>query len=128
MSNGGREYIKRRRLRLYREQKGKCYYCKCQMSLELEIPKHRKAPLDQCTIEHLFDRFDPRRGKVKGQACWVAACWKCNNERSQRRCREFIEQQRMKSGRLPTIKGVVVRPRADSEQTTPRAAEGREGV
>lgn len=76
-STNGR--LKRRRKRLFHEQGGKCYWCRCQMVLPKGFIKY--PPPNQATIDHLDDRFSELRGTLGGQERTVVACRKCNNKR-----------------------------------------------
>ena len=79
MSAKTREKIRRRRTFLYYLQDGKCYYCK-EVMWNGGYDTVLKTPVEnQCTLEHLYPRGHPLRGKTKEAT--VAACWKCNNER-----------------------------------------------
>ena len=72
----------RKRVRLYFEQGGLCYYCREEMWLQ-RMPAQIEGPLPKklCTFEHLDDRFSPNRGKLPGQKRVVAACAECNAKR-----------------------------------------------
>lgn len=73
------------RLDLYVQQGGKCYWCNCQMVLPRGGLPEDTANL--CTVDHLRDRFDPKRSEpAYGEKRHVAACWTCN----QRRCSESL--------------------------------------
>jgi len=96
------QYRKRIREKRFRQQNGLCYYCKQPMVLNPQVQRHTKHPPNQCTIEHLYDRFHPMRGKSPGKTNLVAACWKCNNEQSQKRHAELAREELWKrSGRYP---------------------------
>lgn len=84
MSTSARK--KKRRADLFRENDGKCHWCGCQTVLPEEsgIFPHAQEPRNLATIDHLYDRFDERRG---GQGVWVLACKRCNNRRSNLRQR-----------------------------------------
>jgi hypothetical protein len=80
--NARREFHKRRRNEMFNEQHGDCYWCHNPMTLLHDHPPGPENP-DGCTLDHLFDRTDPRRRKHKnGRVAYVAACWRCNNIRS----------------------------------------------
>lgn len=87
-----RKQFRRRRKRLFEKQGGKCHYCQCDMVHMWKVAPNKangKIP-NLCTIEHLRDRFDPTRREPNHnrEQRWVAACWKCNNERNKERERE----------------------------------------
>jgi hypothetical protein len=72
------------------KQDGKCFWCGTEMQL-LSLSDVGLYPFNSCTIDHLWDKLDPRR--IKGEATpKVAACLKCNRERSQ--IKEFIKEHR----------------------------------
>jgi hypothetical protein len=71
--------------RMYRRQGGLCHWCEKGM-----VPPGTAKPGGPhdprlCTMDHLDDRFSEERGTHPGEYRKVAACWKCNNERGQRR-------------------------------------------
>lgn len=75
-----------RRDKLFKQQKGLCYYCKGMMK------KHNvgdKVMPMTCTIEHLDDKFSPERGMHQGEERTVAACSKCNTDRAKERNKLF---------------------------------------
>ena len=75
---------KRRQVaRLFREQKGLCFWCKKLMILfdKAKIRRHRSLPQNLATIDHLDDRYSPNRGKFAGQRRRVLACKHCNELR-----------------------------------------------
>jgi hypothetical protein len=58
------------------------------------------VPDNACTTEHLDDRLDPNRGILRGQPRRVAACKKCNEDRSNARVKLLpIEELRKRSRR-----------------------------
>lgn len=67
---------KEKRVRLYFEQNGLCYYCKEKMVLR-EYDSSGRVSGKDATIEHLNMRGTPERrpGKYK---TLVAACYDCN--------------------------------------------------
>jgi hypothetical protein len=96
------------RLRMCVEQGWKCWWCKRQMLNPETFPHIHPLPPDMATTDHLDDRFSPDRGKFPGQRRRVAACWKCNNDRSRARQAELGKdelrrrsQQRTKSISAP---------------------------
>ena len=79
MSNGSSEK-RRRRLKLFIEQNGRCIWCGGKM--QISIPADGILPKNACTIDHVFPKTDPRRNdsSYAGQR-WVAACYSCNQKR-----------------------------------------------
>lgn len=79
-----------RRARLFKKQRGLCYYCGVRMVQVDRRGQQMKAGTRdprECTLEHLIDRNDPFRGRIKGKL--VAACHKCNHTRGAERQRQF---------------------------------------
>jgi len=72
------EYKRRKRARLYERQGGLCFYCKRLMVLAKGGDDGR-CPSDLATIEHLEPKS---RGGTMSDANTVAACFWCNNDRS----------------------------------------------
>lgn len=69
------------RIRFWRRDP-RCHWCERKTVLPEGSSDHRE---DVATIDHLYSRFHPMRGKVpKGIPQYVLACHKCNNERAQR--------------------------------------------
>jgi DNA-binding helix-hairpin-helix protein with protein kinase domain len=89
------KYDRQRRDAAFKRQKGRCYYCQCQM-----IQNGQKAGgglvSNACTLEHLDDRYSPARGQLAGERRVVAACYACNNRRAQDRNSQFWN--RVKTG------------------------------
>lgn len=56
-------------------QRGKCYWCGVEMT-----KAKTKGPPTSCSYDHYYEIRDPRRHEFLGN---VAACVKCNTERSQ---------------------------------------------
>jgi hypothetical protein len=84
MGANSSRWKRRRRRELFAEQQGKCYWCDrpCR-----EVTKSR-LPDDAATLDHLFDRFDPRRHMPpQGQKRYVMACHRCNHDRGTARQR-----------------------------------------
>lgn len=76
-----RKFIQRRRAALFELQHGDCYWCHKPMVMLEVYPRGPVGPT-VCTLDHLFDRADPRRRVHKnGQSSYVAACWQCNHDR-----------------------------------------------
>lgn len=81
----GGERLRRRRWRLFGEQQGKCYWCKCEMVLMWNCDPKIK-PGNLATIDHLRDRFDATRTEpANGDQRLVAACSDCNFRRGTER-------------------------------------------
>lgn len=74
---------RRRKLRLFAEQKGRCFYCDCLMVIHTdEVLPHMTMRKNIATIEHLDDRWSDSRGRHPlGVERTVLACWQCNNEK-----------------------------------------------
>ena len=80
----------RRRRRLFERQNGLCHYCGGEMAWLDPYPKTGPFPDAMCTLEHLRDRFDPMRWeRSRGEERTVAACYKCNTERSRNRAKSL---------------------------------------
>jgi hypothetical protein len=94
--------FREQRLRLYRAQDGKCHWCHKEMIWLDKFPnKSRQIPDNACTTDHLDDRLDPNRGKFGGQIRRVAACKKCNEYRSNERCKNLpLWELHRRSGRF----------------------------
>jgi len=72
-----------------------CHWCRKPTVL---MRVHTKETVrNRATLDHLDDRFEPRRGRYKQQERTVLACWDCNHKRGQRRQAECIALQRVKS-------------------------------
>lgn len=74
-------YAKQRE-QLFLKQKGRCRWCNVRMTPTL----NRKTsdppyPPTMCTLDHLYDKRDPRRAAGK-QNTRVAACLECNSKRA----------------------------------------------
>ncbi len=52
-----------------------------------DYARDRLLPDDAATLDHLYSRLNPLRGKVAGE-CTVLACWKCNYQRAQQELAE----------------------------------------
>lgn len=80
----GAQRHKARRLRLWKEQEGRCYWCHCLTVLPpggRKPRRYRYAP-NEATLDHLRDRLDPlRRTDPGGEQRHVMACNECNNRR-----------------------------------------------
>src|SRR5258708_7898808 len=76
----------RQRNLLMKEQDGLCFWCGVEMTPTLPARKHGdpEYPLTMCTLDHMYDRLDPRRLHSKArpnERRRVAACLKCNLKR-----------------------------------------------
>jgi hypothetical protein len=63
-----------------------CYWCGKLTILHTHKQRKRNPP-NMATVDHIFTRNDPRRGKIKGRT--VLACNQCNNERNRREERQL---------------------------------------
>jgi hypothetical protein len=66
-------------VRLYIQQKGRCYYCHQLMKSPLHNPSNGRVGPKNSTIEHLYPKTDIRRFCKGGNDAKVLACAKCNN-------------------------------------------------
>lgn len=90
----------KKRVRLFAEQNGLCYYCRCKMVLN-NATHGGKFPDNMATFEHLRDRLDPRRRRPNpsGEQRIVLACSRCNQERGRQRVAALgLDEQRRRSG------------------------------
>lgn len=79
-----RDSDKRRRTKLFFEQKGRCFYCRRRMSFSQPI----KDPRGQrVTLDHLTPRS---QGGRRGYHNEVAACLRCNHRRGTMSWLEFL--------------------------------------
>jgi hypothetical protein len=81
-------YKKARRMRLFERQNGLCHWCGIEMIIPQPYPSVGPWPDAMCTVEHLRDRFDPTRWdkpEYHGEERTVAACYRCNFDRSNAR-------------------------------------------
>lgn len=100
-----------KRDRLFSEQEGKCFYCKCQM-IKVDGKHFGTNPPNLATFEHLDGRFSKERGLHQGERRVVLACHSCNQQkgREQEVSIEVLEL-RIRSrrlgrwGRRPLTKG-----------------------
>ena len=86
------------RQKLFLQQNGKCYWCQTQMTRALG-PRTRTDPphpLTMCTLDHVVDRLDPRRRQKprSDEVRRVAACLRCNRERSVTAQRNYYSKRR----------------------------------
>lgn len=107
MAKKRKSYSPRRRRNLFKQQKGKCYHCRGEMVLFdfRQLIKYKLNKLGQkvkiqtgtlqipdnaVTIDHLYDRYDPRRNDyMPDKERTVGACMKCNHELGRDRCKRF---------------------------------------
>lgn len=68
---------------LFNKQSGLCFYCKEEMELQLDGSHLRTA-----TIEHLIPK--KQIGRAFRDFNEVAACWECNNRKSDMPVIDFI--------------------------------------
>lgn len=97
------EKKRRRKARLFIRQKGKCYWCPTQMVL-LNTGGHEKTlPKNLATLDHLFDRFHPkRRSNSRGKERTVLACWQCNFDRCvESQSAQTLEELHRRAGQRP---------------------------
>jgi hypothetical protein len=66
--------------RLFAEQHGRCHWCNAVMVLLPKGYNQKENPRNRATVDHLDDRWSPRRGTFNERR-HVAACWQCNNKR-----------------------------------------------
>lgn len=91
MSGNSGPKNRRKRLRLYHQQGGLCFWCHKPMQLLTPAEcqaRERNLPRNLCTLDHLEPRWHPDRGKHPGALRVVAACLECNNKRD----RELVRQ------------------------------------
>lgn len=74
------EKNRRRRIELFNKQQGLCYWCRRPMHL-VRKPGGGRCSSDTCTLDHVYDKWNPMRTPDGGYEN-VAACFKCNVERS----------------------------------------------
>ncbi len=98
--SGTRHHLRRRRTALYHQQGGKCHWCGCEMIL-LDPAPCIGQPTNLATVDHLYDRLDPRRQIPPSgpEQRWVAACRECNHKRGREsQSAQPIEDLRRRSG------------------------------
>lgn len=91
-----------KRVRMFEQQEGLCFYCKNPMVLM--FGHQGKQPEDLATIEHLRDRLHPERQAplIGVEQRQVLACRKCNNLVGAERYKALpIEEQRERAKRHP---------------------------
>jgi hypothetical protein len=90
---------RRQRAALFERQKGRCFYCDCEMVL-IDGQHVRHPPKNLATIEHLDDRYSPARGTFQNVRRKVLACLECNHKRGEERTKAMpIYELRVRSGR-----------------------------
>jgi hypothetical protein len=77
-------------LRMCLEQNWKCHWCPTIMRWG-KRPDGGKLNRDQATIDHLNDRYDPKRATGEAQPK-VAACQYCNQKRARDRGRSVSKE------------------------------------
>lgn len=87
----------KRRLAKLHAQSSACHWCACEtVYMGGQPPK----PLvrNRATLDHLYDKFDPRRGKIGGGTVEVTvlACWACNQRRGRERTIELADLHKRK--------------------------------
>lgn len=100
------EKLRRRRWKLFGEQKGQCYWCKCDMVLMWSVEPKAK-PGNLATVDHLRDRFDEtRREPARGDQRLVAACYDCNFRRGvERQAAQPIDELWRRAGHSARMSG-----------------------
>ncbi len=100
-----RAYTEPMIIRLFYREKGHCFWCREPMSLQRQDHPNPQ-PGDMATIDHLYERFDPRRwaprlpGEID-QDRLVCACSRCNNRRQAANWAKLSENQRDTYAKLP---------------------------
>lgn len=98
-----RDWIKRRRQCLMRQQDNKCMYCGCEL-IYFQLANHESMPPNFATIEHMNDRFSFRRIATRGRKKTLGvACSKCNVLRSRHHQKRFRLLLWYKSKSYPRI-------------------------
>lgn len=91
--------------RLFKEQKGLCFWCQRKMALTLRPKAIRGVPPPDplmATIDHLDDRLNPLRGSFRSQERHVVACYECNHRRGCENQENLSKAELWKrSGRYP---------------------------
>lgn len=88
MGNGTNAKARKRRTECAVEQNWRCFWCGTGMiSTRKGEDAHNglPPPSNMVTLDHVFNRSDPRRQHpVKGERRYVAACYVCNQDRGRR--------------------------------------------
>lgn len=84
--------LRKRREKLWKEKKGKCYWCGVETDLPPRGVSHIRLPAITATIDHLRTRFDSSRQSPNNsnEERLVLACLECNAIRG--RLNEIIQQ------------------------------------
>lgn len=98
------------RAELFQQQGGKCCYCQRPMRI-VDIQPGVRVPDDAATIEHPYQKGDPRRPKRHTIADVWLACWRCNWNRG-----------RANPARLPDLK-----PKSCPQRVLTSVTEGHPG-
>lgn len=87
-------YPARRRRRLWEEQDGLCYYCKCPTKLPevIEGAERGIRVPDMATLDHVYPRGTAMRARGSRDRI-VLACWECNNRRGREHSRRVDEHR-----------------------------------
>lgn len=86
------------RARLFKEQDGKCFWCKEHMLLSRE---HFTSPPPRlCTCDHLYDKWSGARAPGHPGPV-VAACYECNQRRNQERLASLPIERLWEAGSRP---------------------------
>lgn len=100
--------------RLYREQKGNCFYCGRKVKLAYnDLEDKRKA-----TIEHIYPKNDIRRLLFKGSnGPVVLACYGCNQKMNKRFERSIFKDSKGKWE--PYLIGILHHPETELNHFNP---------
>jgi hypothetical protein len=99
-----------RKVRLYKDQNGLCFYCHGSMFLKPrplypEKPNHDRHHPDEATIEHLYDRYDLEKRHSPNpnhEVRRVLVCHQCNSQREIERTSAMSKEELWnRSGRKP---------------------------
>jgi hypothetical protein len=88
--------------RLYKQQAGKCCYCKKNTKLPVSGDSITGDAENSASIEHVYSKWDIRRYAQKGDHQFVKmSCRKCNQER------QAIEQKLLSNSKN-VLKGIIL--------------------
>lgn len=90
MAKNFKDYLRKKRRRLFHSQHGLCYYCGEPMLLA-KVPEGMRQPSTLATLDHLIPRS---RGGTFCNNNVVAACKRCNTERGDKDARLFLLKRR----------------------------------
>ena len=92
---------KKRKEQLYK-QSPYCHWCG-KKTIIYARRSGGSIPYDAATLDHLYSRYDPRRGNLPPHTeSIVLSCYKCNNDRAREENKSLpIEKQWELSGRYP---------------------------